>query len=311
MQRAGVGDAVGLGRPGRRVGVWTGQLDFSPAGVVREAAAELEDLGYACLWTGEAKGREVLTVAGLLLGATSRLPVATGIANVWARDAMAMLAAQWALAEAYPGRFLLGMGVSHPPLLAFRDGRYAKPLEQMRRYLEAMDRGQEHYRAVRPEPSPPRVLAALGPKMLDLARDLADGAHTYFVPPEHTATARQRLGPDRFLAPEQVAVLSTDPSVARGIARRHTTSYLRLDNYRANLRRLGFTDDEMAESGGGGSDRLVDAICAWGDESAVRERVRTHLEAGADHVCVQVLVEARRGLPRDGWRRLAPALVDL
>jgi probable F420-dependent oxidoreductase len=178
----------------------------------------------------------------------------------------------------------------------------------MRDYLEGMDRGYEVYRAVKPEPAPLRVLAALGPKMLELAGSHADGAHTYFVPPEHTARAREILGPGKLLVPEQVCVLSTDPTAARAIARRHTTSYLRLPNYTANLERLGFTADDFGE---GGNDRLVDTICAWGDVEAVAARVQAHLEAGADHVAVQVLVDDRHGLPRKEWAELAPALLAL
>ena len=291
-----------------RVGVWTGQLDYSPAGVVRDAAAEVEDLGYGALWTGEAVGREVLTAAQLLLAASGSLVVATGIANIWARDALAMAAGQLALGEAYPGRFVLGIGVSHAPLLDVRGQDYGKPLAFMRSYLDGMDHGYEVYRATPPDPTPPRVLAALGPKMLELARDRADGAHTYFVPPEHTARAREILGPGKLLVPEQVCVLSTDPSVAREIARRHTTSYLRLANYTANLERFGFTAEDFPD---GGNDRLVDTICAWGDVDAVAARVQAHLDAGADHVAVQVLVDDRRGLPRKEWAELAPALLAL
>lgn len=291
-----------------KVGVWTGQLDFSPASVVRDAAREVEELGYGALWTGEAVGREVLTAAQLLLAATDSLVVATGIANIWARDALAMAAGQLALGEAFPDRFVLGIGVSHKPLLDVRGQDYGKPLAMMRDYLASMDHGYEVYRAVAPAVVPPRVLAALGPKMLELAASAADGAHTYFVPPEHTARAREILGPDKLLVPEQVCVLSRDPAVAREIARRHTTSYLRLSNYTSNLARFGFGEDDFTD---GGSDRLVDAICAWGDVDAVVDRVRAHLDAGADHVAVQVLVDDRRGLPRKEWAELAPALLAL
>src|SRR5213082_463317 len=196
-----------------RVGIWSGQFDFSPAHVVRDAARELQDLGYGALWTGEAVGREVLTAAQLLLTATDRLVVATGIANIWARDALAMAAGQLALGEAFPGRFILGIGVSHKPLLDVRGQDYGKPLAFMRAYLDGMDHGYDVYRAVKPDPMPPRVLAALGPKMLELAAEKADGAHTYFVPPEHTARAREILGPGKLLVPEQVCVLSSDASV--------------------------------------------------------------------------------------------------
>jgi probable F420-dependent oxidoreductase len=291
-----------------RVGIWSGQFDFSPAPVVRDAAREVQDLGYGALWTGEAVGREVLTAAQLLLAATDSLVISTGIANIWARDALAMAAGQLALGEAFPGRFMLGIGVSHKPLLDVRGLDYGKPLTFMRDYLDGMDRGYDVYRAERPSPQPPRVLAALGPKMLELAAAKADGAHTYFVPPEHTAAARALLGRDKLLAPEQVCVLSTDPTAAREIARRHTTSYLRLANYTNNLKRFGFDDSDFAD---GGNDRLVDTICAWGEVDAIAARVRAHLDAGADHVAVQVLVDDRRGLPRKEWAELAPALLSL
>jgi probable F420-dependent oxidoreductase len=291
-----------------RVGVWSGQLDFSTAADVRDAAREVEGLGYGALWTGEAIGREVLTAAQLVLAATSSLVVATGIANIWARDALAMAAGQLALGEAYPDRFILGIGVSHKPLLDVRGEDYRKPLAFMRDYLDGMDHGYDVYRAIAPESRPPRLLAALGPKMIELAGARADGAHTYFVPPEHTAGAREILGPDKLLVPEQVAVLSSDASTAREIARRHTASYLRLPNYTANLERIGFDPAEFAD---GGNDRLVDTICAWGTVDAVAERVRAHLDAGADHVAVQVLVDDRRGLPRREWAELAPTLLAL
>jgi probable F420-dependent oxidoreductase len=288
--------------------VWTGQLDFAPATDVRDAAREVEALGYRAMWTGEAIGREVMTAAQLLLAATDSLVVATGIANIWARDATATAAAQLAIGEAYPERFVLGIGASHKLLMDVRGGDYDKPLAFMRSYLDRMDAGADLYRAVKPATTPPRLLAALGPKMLELARERADGAHTYFVPPEHTARAREILGPDRLLVPEQVCVLSADPAVARELARRHTTSYLRLPNYTANLERFGFSAEEFADGGG---DRLVDTICAWGGLDAVTARVQAHLDAGADHVAVQVLVDDRKGLPRREWAELAPALLAL
>jgi probable F420-dependent oxidoreductase len=291
-----------------RVGVWTGQLDYAPADVVRDAAREVEQLGYGALWTGEAIGREVMSAAQLLLAATENLIVATGIANIWARDAYATAAAQLALGEAYPDRFVLGIGASHKLLMDVRGGDYLKPLAFMASYLDGMDAGSEIYRAVRPIEPPPRLLAALGPKMLELSRDRADGAHTYFVPPEHTARAREILGGDRLLVPEQVCVLASDPATAREIARRHTSSYLRLSNYTANLERFGFGAADFAD---GGNDRLVDTICAWGDVDVVAARVQAHLDAGADHVAVQVLVDDRRGLPRREWAELAPALLAL
>lgn len=290
-----------------RVGIWTGQFDYQPARTVAEAAAEVEELGFSALWTGEAAGREIMAVCGLLLAATSRLIIASGIANIWARDAMAMAAGQATLAEAYPERFLLGIGVSHAPLIEGPRGHvYRQPLAAMRTYLEAMTSGAARYRAVQASSRPLTVLAALGPRMLQLSTDHADGAHTYFVPPEHTAQARAILGSDRLLVPEQAVVLERDPALAREIARRHTGAYLRLPNYVRNLQRLGFSEEDTT---GGGSDRLVDAIVAWGGEEEIVGRVRAHQDAGADHVAVQVLDPDPRGLPRAQWRALAPALL--
>jgi probable F420-dependent oxidoreductase len=287
-----------------RVGLWTFQLDLQPAARAQEAARELEGLGYRALWIPEAVGREAFTNAGLLLAGTERLVVATGIANVWARDAMAMAAAQKTLDEAYPGRFLLGIGVSHKPMVDdLRGHRYRKPLTYMRDYLDAMDRA--FY--VAPAPSVPgtRVIGALHPKMLRLAAERTAGAHPYFVTPEHTARARAILGPGPLRAPEPAVVLDSDPAAARAAARAHMALYLTLPNYRRNLVGLGFGDDDFAA---GASDRLVDAIVAWGGVEAVVARVQAHLAAGADHVCVQVLDPDPAALPMRQWRELAPAL---
>lgn len=288
-----------------RIGIWTFALDLQPGRKAQEAAAQIEALGYGAIWIPEALGREAFTNAALLLAGTRRIVVATGIASIWARDAMACAAAQKTLCEAYEGRFLLGLGVSHAPMVGMRGHQYDKPVAAMRRYLDAMDAAP--FMAVPPAETPKRVLAALHPKMLGLARDRADGSHTYFVPPEHTAWAREQLGPDRILAVEQTAVLVTDASEARSLARRFMSVYLGLPNYVSNLQRLGFSDDDIAN---GGSDRLVDAIVAWGDEAAITRRVREHLDAGASHVCVQVLDPDPRALPMPQWRRLAPALLQ-
>ena len=286
-----------------RVGIWH-FLDALPAAKARAAAAEIEGLGYGALWIPEALGREAFTHAALLLGATKRIVVATGIANVWARDAMATAAAQRTLAEAYPERFLLGLGVSHQPLVeGMRGHRYEKPLAFLRSYLDAMDTAV--FMAAGPPSPPPRVLAALHPKSLALARERAWGSHPKFVTPEHTARARARLGSGSLLAPEQAVVLDTDPSSARAIARTHMTTYLGLPNYVRNLRALGFGDADLAE---GGSDRLVDAIVAWGTVEAIAARVRAHHEAGADHVCLQVLTPNPAEAPIREWRTLAAAL---
>lgn len=284
-----------------RVGLWTFQLDLQPASRAREVAAEIEGMGWPTLWLPEAVGREALTNSALVLSATQEMVVATGVAQIWARDAMAAAAAQLTLCEAFDGRFLLGLGVSHQPMVdGLRGHRYERPLSAMRAYLDAMD--GVFYVSPRPGSEPRRVLAALGPKMLALAAERALGAHTYFVPPEHTGVARQAMGDGPMLCPEQAVVLSTDPDEARSIARAHMATYLNLPNYTNNLRRLGWTDGDL---GGGGSDRLVDAIVAWGDEDAIAERVRAHHDAGADHVCLQVLEADVTSLPLEAWRRLA------
>lgn len=288
-----------------RVGIWTFNLDLQPAAAAQAAAAEIESLGYGAIWVPEALGREAFTNSAVLLAGTKRIAIATGIANIWGRDAMAMASAQKTLFEAYPDRFLLGIGVSHAPLVAgLRGHDYDKPYSFMQAYLDAMERAP--FIAAGPPTPPPLVIGALHPKMLKLAAARAWGAHPYFVPPEHTAFARAQMGTGPLLAPEQAVVLETDPSTARQIARAHMTTYLGLPNYTRNLRRLGFGDADLAD---GGSDRLVDAIVAWGDVDAIVRRVRAHHDAGADHVCVQVLDANPGALPMPQWRMLAPALL--
>jgi probable F420-dependent oxidoreductase, MSMEG_4141 family len=288
-----------------RVGIWTFQLDAQPAARAQELAAEIEALGYGALWVPETAGRDSLVNASLLLGGTTTLSVATGIAGIYARDPLAMACGHKTLTEAYPDRFVLGLGVSHAPAVeGLRGHTYGPPLTAMREYLDAMDAAP--YLAIAPTTEPVRVLAALGPKMLELARDRAAGAHPYFVPVEHTAFAREHLGPDALLAPEQKVVLETDPEKARFIARRAMKGYLTLPNYVNNLRRLGWGDDDFAD---GASDKLVDAIVVWGDEAAIKTRIDEHHAAGANHVCIQVLPEDFFGVPLEAWRRLAPALL--
>jgi probable F420-dependent oxidoreductase len=288
-----------------RVGIWTSAFDAHPSAAAAAAAVELEELGYPTLWLNEATGRDPFVMAGLLLSATSTLTLALGIANIYARDAMTTAASQKTLAEAYPGRFVLGLGVSSPVLVEkVRGHDYGKPLTYMREYLDAMDAAP--FNAVGPAEPPGRVLAALGPRMLELSATRADGAHPYLTTPDHTRTARDVLGPDVLLAPEQMVVLESDPSVARAIGRAAISFYLRAPGYLANLRRLGFTDDDWADWKAP-SDRLVDAIVAWGDVDAAVARVREHHDAGADHVAVQVL-RGDRDLPLAEWRALAPAL---
>jgi probable F420-dependent oxidoreductase len=286
-----------------RVGVWLGSLSLRAASEEREAARELERLGYGAIWFGEGVGtRESFTQAATLLAWTSRIVVATGISNLYARDPMAMANGARALADAYPDRFLLGLGVSHAPSVAERGHTYASPIETMRTYLEAMDAAP--YRPVPPARPPLRVLAALGPRMLELAAEQASGAHPYFTPVEHTAFARKTLGEGPLLAPEQGFLLNSDPVEARAVARGHMGYYLALDNYRNNLLRLGFSEEDITADG---SDRLVDAIVAWGDVEAVAARVKAHLDSGADHVCVQALGPD----PLEELRRVAPSLTAL
>jgi probable F420-dependent oxidoreductase len=287
-----------------RVGVWLGSIGLAPATQERAAISRIEELGYGAAWFGEGPAnREAMSHAALLLQASERLVIATGIANIWARDAAAAINGANTLNEAYDERFLLGLGVSHAPIVNSRGHEYAKPLTAMRTYLEAIDK--HTYGAPSPEQPSPIVLAALRPKMLELARERTAGAHPYFVPPSHTAKARETLGPGPLLAPEQVVVLEPDPARARAIGRRHMTSYLRLPNYVNNLRALGYGDADFAD---GGSDELVDAIVAWGDEEAIAERVREHLGAGADHVAIQAYAEnADAALVQ--LERLAPVLL--
>jgi probable F420-dependent oxidoreductase len=288
-----------------RVGIWTFALDLQPVARAREVAAELEDLGYGAVWVPDAVGRDPLVHAALLLGGTDRIAIGTGIAQIYGRDPMTMTGGWKTISEAFPGRFVLGLGVSHQPMVeGLRGQTYGPPLTAMREYLERMDTAM--YVAAEPTDPPRRVLAALGPRMLALAAERADGAHPYNVPPEHTARAREILGPEKLLAPEQAVLLETDPVEARRIARGHMAIYLDLPNYMNNLRRFGITDDDIAD---GGSDRLVDTLVAWGDVDAARARVQAHLDAGADHVAVQVLTPERGTLPLVEWRKLAPALL--
>src|SRR5687767_14194667 len=265
------------------LGIWTFEAERMPAAGERDYARAIESLGFKALWIPESLGsKEAFAHASLLLAATKELVIATGIANIWARDAVAMANGARALIDAYPDRFLLGVGVSHAPTVKTRGQSYTRPLEYMRRYLDAMDAAPY----TGPKVEAPRVLAALGPQMLRLSAERALGAHPYFVPIEHTAVARKELGTGPLLAVEQAAVLSEDSAVARATARRHMKRYLELDNYANSLRRLGWTDPDLAD---GGSDKLVDAIVVWGVATSIKSRVDEHRKRGADHVCLQVL----------------------
>lgn len=288
-----------------RVGIWTFQLELVPLAAAREHVAELDELGFGALWLPEAVGREAFTQAALLLGASEHLVVATGVAQIWARDAMAAAAAHKTITDAYPERFLLGLGVSHQPAVeGLRGQTYARPYSAMVDYLDGMDRAL--FMASPPSATPRRVLAALGPRMLKLAAERTDGAFPYNVTPEHTAFARETMGDGPLLAVEQAVALTTDPEQARALGRRHLSIYLGLPNYENNLRRFGFGDADFAD---GGSDRLVDALVAWGDLDTIAARVREHHDAGADHVCVQVVPERGSQPPVAEWRELATALL--
>ncbi len=287
-----------------RIGIWQGVLDGHPASKVREVVAELDEAGWPTLWIPETISRDPFVSAAIMLEATTNLKIATGIASIWARDALTTANSTITLNEAYDNRFLLGLGVSHHTLTEWvRKHTYEKPLTRMREYLERMDASK--FRGVAPAEKPSRVLAALGPKMLALSAELADGAHTYFVPVEHTAMAREAIGPDKLLAAEQMLVLETDPDRARAIARQHMKIYLDLPNYANNLIRLGYAEQDVADA----SDKVVDAIVAWGSVDDVLARVQAHHDAGADHVCVQVLQEEAGRIPTEEWRALGDALL--
>jgi probable F420-dependent oxidoreductase len=289
-----------------RVGVWMGGLGSVSWADGRDAARRIEAAGYGALWISETPGgKEPFAHAALLLGATERLPVATGIANIWVRDAIAARDGAFALAEAYPGRFTLGLGVSHQPVAAMRGYDYGKPLTAMKGYLDALD--ALPYNAPTPSQPVPLLLAALRPKMLGLSAERTAGAHPYFVPVEHTAIARETLGDGPLLAPEVSVVLEADPTAARERARKFAALYLQLPNYTNNLRDLGYGDEDLA---GGGSDRLIDAVIGWGDLDTVVARVKAHLDAGADHVCIQS-VGTTVDVAVTELERLAPALLSL
>jgi probable F420-dependent oxidoreductase len=268
----------------KNLGVWA-SIDPLPAAETAALAKRVEAWGYGALWIPEALGRDVFSSSAWLLANTTNLVVASGIANIYARDAFSAASAQKGLNEQSGGRFLLGLGVSHIPMVeGLRNHQYGKPVATMRAYLKAM--AGTTYGSVAPAVAPKTILAALGPKMLELSRELADGAHPYNVPPEHTRTAREILGAGKLLCVEQGAILETNPARARAAARQFLSVYLGLPNYVENWKRLGFSDTDVA---GAGSDRLIDAVVVWGDEKTIRARIDEHWQAGADHVCVQAI----------------------
>ena len=267
-----------------RLGVWAA-MDVLTAAEGAAFARKVEGWGYSALWLPESRGRNIMAHSAWLLANTTNLIIAPGIANIYARDPMAMANGQRGLNEQSGGRFLLGIGVSHAPTVTgLRGHTYGKPVATMRAYLEAMYAAP--YLAPDPPERPLTILAALGPRMMALSGELADGAHPYNVPPEHTAEARRILGPGKLLCPEVWVLLESDAEKARSAARQALAPYMRLDNYVNNWRRLGFGDEDFAD---GGSARFIDANVAWGTEAAIRKRIQEHWDAGADHVCIQTI----------------------
>lgn len=286
-----------------KLGVWF-FLDGMSAGQSAQFAQKVEKLGYGALWIPEAVGREPFPHAAYLLSKTEKLVLATGIANIYARDAQTMAAASKTVAELSDGRFLLGIGVSHRPLVTnLRGHSYDKPYSYMKEYLPKMKSAL--YRAPAPKGEVPVLLAALHPKMLQLAATQANGTHTYFVPPEHTAKVRGAIGKDALICAAQAIILETDPAKARRAAREYMKTYVpRLPNYTNNLKNLGWADKEFEN---GCSDRLVDAIVAWGTETQIRSRIDAHLKAGANHVCILPLRSDDAQLPDErSLEALAP-----
>ena len=276
-------------------GTWSGS-DRSPGA----AATEMESLGYGALWSSGGFEPGFPDRFGRLLDATEQLAVASGILSIWHATPEQAADGAAALEVAHPGRFLLGLGTSHAPVVEQLGTVYIHPYTRMVHYLDELDALGTAVATDR------RVLAALGPRMLTLATERAAGAHPYFVPVEHVARARRLVGPGPLLAPELAVVPEVDRLVARATAREYAAGYLRLPNYTNNLRTLGFDDDDLE---GGGSDRLVDAVVAWGDAAAIADRVRAFQDAGADHVCVQVVADRSQGFPFDAYRELAAALI--
>jgi probable F420-dependent oxidoreductase len=280
------------------VGVWSSQLRYGNPDEAAEAAAELEELGFTALWIPDIGG-PVLDSVGHLLSSTKHTVIATGILNLWMHEPSDVAAGYASLTKTHGDRFLLGIGVSHGPLIDTREpGLYRKPLAATRAFLDAIDATEQ------PVPVENRVLAALGPKMLELSATRARGAHPYLVTPDHTRQAREVLGEGPLLLPEQTVLLTNDRAEARAVGTDWLRAYLALPNYANNLLRSGFTQDDLDSV----SDRLFDAIIAWGDEEAIVRRVNEHRAAGADHVCVQALAPDPREFPREQWRRLAAAL---
>jgi probable F420-dependent oxidoreductase len=280
------------------VGVWSSALRYGDTAEAADSAAELEALGFTALWIPDIGGRVLGSVAHLL-ASTQRIVIATGVLNIWMNNPTDVAASHAALTSAHGDRFLLGIGCSHAPIVDSKQpGRYRKPLAANRSFLDGLDTAEQ------PVPAETRVLAALGPRMLQLAGTRARGAHTYLVTPEHTRQAREALGEGPLLVPEQTVLLVGSREEARAVGNDWLRSYLALPNYANNLIRLGFTDDDLTTA----SNRLFDALIAWGDDESILRRINEHRAAGADHVCVQLLTADPLEFAREGWRRLAAAL---
>lgn len=281
-----------------KLGVWY-FTETMAATAAAETAERIESLGYSALWIPETVGRHPLAHAAWLLANTKTLNIATGIANIYNREPGVTVAAQHTLAEQSGDRFLLGMGVSHAPLVeGVRGLTYGKPVATMRKYLEGMD--NSIYVGPKAEEAPKRVIAALGPRMLELARDMCAGAHPYFSSPDHTVMAREILGPDAWLCVEQKVIFETDPAKARDLARENAKTYIGLPNYRNNWLRMGLTEADLEN---GGSDKFVDTTYAWGTQQQIQKRLDEHFQAGASHVCVQPVNP--NGIPGDlHWHAL-------
>jgi probable F420-dependent oxidoreductase len=282
-----------------RIGIWSAALRRSELSAVVEAVSELDELGYSTLWFPGGDRADFTERMLAMLGASRRAIIAPGIVSVWTHPASEIATEHQAFKRAAPGRWLLGLGVSHAHAVQRSGLNYDKPIQKLRSYLDELDAASP------PVPTDERIIAALGPVALKLAAERSLGTHPYFVPVEHSRVARETMGPGKLIATEQMVVLETDPDKARAMARKHMAMYLAAPNYVNNLLRMGYAQSEIDN---GGSDRLVDDIVAWGDPASVLERVQAHHDAGADHVCIQVLTEDRGTLALDEWRQLAAAM---
>jgi probable F420-dependent oxidoreductase len=286
------------------IGVWSGRLHRRPIAEAKDMVSMWEQLGYGAVWIPEPPtGRDVLSFAAVVLGNTTKIVVATGIAVIWNRDPTAMVNSGRTLEEAFPGRFVLGVGVSHRDSVDGRGGNYERPLKAMREYLHSMR--EAPFSGYPPGRPAPVVVAALGPRMTELAGELADGVHPFLSTPQHTAASRNTLGAGPIIAVEQAVILSQSAEEARSVARANLTRYLTWVNYRRHLTRIGFTENDFES---GGSDHLIDGLYAWGDEVDIERRVTEHLDAGADHVCMQVVPISGSG-ESETLKRLASALL--